>query len=281
MRQQHYLTKSTPLAVAALIVCVMSARADVNMDLNGGGYYTSSVGLLSPDGVNLPVGNFDIGVYGFTVNSLDPSTAGLTGLTVNSTFNSCCLSPSGEVNFNTPYEFAYETLSGAAPGLNPGGYWSANGIQNAAYLWNTFGGSVAGGDQGAGLSLALLEVLYNGGLSYGTIDNSQTIYAPNFGSDAAAQGWYNYYINYYVMNAGSSGPLGEMANTQTYGVFVPEPDSGAGQEFIFLSPNGSPMPQQGGQPVPEPATLISAALLLLLPLGASALRIMRKKPSVP
>jgi len=269
MKTTNCLTRITALAVIGVVAGVMSARADINMYLNGGGEYTASVGLTAPDGHVLNVGAAYLGEYGFTVSSVDSTISGLTGLTAGSTFNSVCLSPSGEVYFNTSYDFNYDTLSGAVPGLNPSGYWSPNGIQNAAYLWKEFGSTVANGDQGAGLALAMLEVLYNGGLNYGTLA-ANTTYAPNFGTDTAAQTAYNQYISFYESNGASSGSLGEAANTQTYGIFVPVSGSPAGQEFIFLSQNNGNITS-----VPEPTTLVSAALLLL-PFGASTVRILRK-----
>ena len=41
-----------------------------------------------------------------------------------------------------------------------------------------FGGSVGSSDAGVGLALAMLEVLYNGGFNYGTLNNSQTPFSP-------------------------------------------------------------------------------------------------------
>ncbi len=51
------------------------------------------------------------------------------------------------------------------------------------------------------------------------------------------------------------------------------PNGLSGREFLFTS-SGSENEQAN---IPEPTTLISAALLLLLPFGACALRIIRRK----
>jgi hypothetical protein len=263
MRKKKHLTRITVLAAVGMVASAINAGASIQMYLNGGGEFSSSVGLTAPDGNILAVNGYDIGVYNFTVQTVDSTISGLTGLKDGSTFNSVCLSPSGVVNFNTSYNFNYETFSGASGGLNPSGYWSnPYGIQNAAYLWNHYGGQSLTGDQGAGLALAMLEVLYNGGATYGSLDNSLTTFAPNFGTDNNAQTAYNADLKWFQDNA----PTGEAAYQQTYGLFVPVTGSPAGQEFIFLSPNSA---------VPEPTTLISGALLLL-PFGASTLRILRR-----
>jgi len=295
----------TALAVAGLAAGAMSARADINMTLDSsGGAYTASVGLTSPDGKVLTAPGYDIGVYQFDVNSVDPTTGTATGLSAGSKFNSVCLSPSGDVSWGQPYNFTYVSLSGASPGLNPSGDWAypngangqPSGIQNAAYLWNMFGSTLPGvltipagyanagehidsSDAGAGLSLAILEVLYDGGKAYGSINPSATSYAPNFTGDPLAQDAYNYYLAYFGINAGSGGLNGEAAVTKTYGIFLPDntPDPSdpaaatAGQEFIYLTSYTGNIVG-----VPEPTTLVSAALLLL-PFGASTLRVLRKK----
>ncbi len=270
MRTQNFLVKIRILAVAGVVAGAMSAAAQpaINMTLNqsGGDYTTAS--LTEPD--STPLNNANLGVFSFTVNTIDPTIASQTGLTIGSGFNSVCLSPEGTLFFGQGYNYTYQSFSGAYPGINPPGYWSANGIQNAAYLWNVFGGHVASPDQGTALSLAMLEVLYNGGGTYGTLNNAQTQYQPTMSSlDSTAQTEYQNYLDFYTANGASSGSSGEAANTEAYGLFVPVDSTG--QEFIFIAPN-----QESITPVPEPTTLICGALLLL-PFGASALRILYKK----
>jgi hypothetical protein len=267
MKTTNCLERMTALAVAGLVAGAMSARATIDMSITDpGSLSVTDVGLTSPDGKNLGVGGYYIGVYGFTVSAIDDTTAAATGLTVNSKFNSVCLSPSGELYANTTYNYTYESFSGAAKGLNPKGYWSDYGIESAAWLWNKESSGVTTGAQGAGLALAMLEVLYNAGAN-GTIIANPTAYAPNFGNDEAARTAYNAYLADFSA-AGSS-----VTSLASYGIFVPTTGSSplSGQEFIFLSPNDPNI-----QPVPEPTTLISGALLLL-PFGASTLRILRKK----
>jgi hypothetical protein len=272
MRALDFSVKIRVLAVAGVVAGAMSAAAQstptINLTLNqsGGDYTTAS--LINPDGTSL--NNANLGVFSFTVNSIDPAIASQTGLTIGSGFNSVCLSPEGTLYFNQGYDYTYQSFSGAYDGINPSGYWSANGIQNAAYLWNQFGGKVTSPDQGTALSLAMLEVLYNGGAKYGTLNDSLTAYQPTLSSlDSTAAADYQGYLNFYTENGASSGPSGEAANTEAYGLFVPVDSTG--QEFIFIAPN-----QESLQAVPEPTTWICGALLLL-PFGASALRILYKK----
>jgi hypothetical protein len=260
MKATNCLTRITAVAVTCVVIGPMSARATITLTIpnNGLGLSTLAVGMKSPDGVTVNEGAEGgyIGVYGFQVNAIDSTIAAETGLTVNSTFNSVCLSPSGTLYAGTQYTYNYESFTSASPGLNPTGDWSANGIVDAAWLWNKYGGTVSTADQGAGLALAMLELLYNGGPNGTYVSNpNATQFAPNFYSDNNAHTAYTGYLQDFV-NAGSA-----VSSPATYGIFVPT--SSSGQEFIFISP------------VPEPTTLIAGALLLL-PFGASTLRIVRR-----
>jgi hypothetical protein len=62
------------------------------------------------------------------------------------------------------------------------------------------------------------------------------------------------------------------ANIQTRDVFVSDAVTGSGQDFILLAP------ESNLRYIPEPATILSAALLLL-PMLASILRVIRNKPT--
>jgi len=230
---------------------------------------------------NLGVGGYYIGEYTFTVNSFDATSGNLgtspngtspnysgaegSGLKVGETFNSVCLSPSGDLDWSE-HSYNFETFNSGKPGINPGD-WSQTGIQDAAYLWRIFGNTVTTGSQGAGLAEAMYKVLYDGGSTYGSLTG--TSFTPLWGSSGPGTPsyYYNQYISYYELNGGSSGPLGIAANLQTAGVLVPNPDSGdsngSGQEFILLVP------------APEPTTLIAGAAILL-PFAASTLRFVRR-----
>jgi hypothetical protein len=139
-------------------------------------------------------------------------------------------------------------------------------------MWNKYGGGVTTGAQGAGLSLAILEVLYNAGPGGTIIPNyGGNQYAPNFSGDPTAMSWYNTYLTDFT-TAGSS-----VSSPASYGIFVPDnnnpgPNGLSGQEFIFLAPGPAPSTVV----VPEPTTLISGALMLA-PFGASLKRVLRRK----
>jgi hypothetical protein len=277
------LKSGVPLLAMAVVGGALSGRAqDINMTLNENEGYYSTASVTAPDGTYVPDANF--GVFSFTVNSIDPSITTATGLSAASvpnttSFYSVCLSPTGELNFNTAYNYTCQSFNSASPGLNPKGLWSDNGIADAAWLWNQYGGSVSMPNQGSALSLAMLELLYFGGPngSYGAAyknpNDSISTLAPNWGdngSPGTGSWFYNQYLQEFA-DAGSSVSL-----PSTFGIFVPDVNNpGAnglsGQEFIFVEQS-----QQNGQPVPEPSTWICGALLLL-PFGAITLRIIRKK----
>jgi hypothetical protein len=159
LQRTNYLLTRTVLAVAAMAAAGTSALGQITLTLNeSGGFYNDNASMISPDGTRL--GNEEFGVYSFTVNALDQNTASLTGLTIGSPLYSVCLSPLGYLFFNVQYTYNYESLNSASPGINPGGYWSVNGIQNVAYLWKMLSPTLQNSDQGIGLSMAMLEVLY-------------------------------------------------------------------------------------------------------------------------
>jgi hypothetical protein len=304
LKNKALFTSIRAFAITGMVAGVLNARADINMTLTDPSTYSvTDVGLTGADGTVLPANQYYIGAYGFTVNTVGTSPGDAqSGLSAGSQFNAVCLSPNGEIYSGYQYNFTYSSLSGASPGLNPGNYWAPNGIQDAAYLWNYWGGtklssftstlfgssvnsSLTGGkaQEGAALALAMLDLLYNGGSASASYAISSSInkYAPNFNGDGQVQYDYNALISWYLANADSPGTIGESQNTLTYGILVPDapadggPGTGiSGQEFMFISPDQSNL-----TPVPEPTTLISGALLLL-PFGASTLRILRKKSVV-
>jgi len=269
------------LVIASAVAGSMSARATIDMTLIGTGLSASDVGLTGPGGTITP-GTAEIGLYQFQVIGADISGPGLatgggfeiSGLGAGETFESVCLSPSGNLDWNM-HSYDYETFSAAASGINPGDWAppaATGGIQDAAYLWRLFNSSVTTGSQGAGLAEAMYKVLYDS-TGYGTLSGSPT-FTPNFGSDSAALAAYTYYINYFLAHGGSAGSDGIAANLLNGYLLVPNPNDssiGAGQEFIILDPNVPNL-----VPVPETTTIVSAALLLL-PFGACTLRVIRKK----
>ncbi len=165
--------------------------------------------------------------------------------------------------------------TGVKPSWGDGSAGSAAAaIQNAAYLFYNHGyltGTGLGGtlEQKAALQLAVWDVLYDttgGGSVTGTrfsVNASQP-----FGADNAAIGLANTWIS----------DLNSLSNVGNFGydgyLLYPDPltgvNNGPGQD-------GEP-PQELliAVPVPESPTVIAGALLLL-PFGASAFKILRKK----
>jgi hypothetical protein len=281
----NYLTKVSALAATAVIAGTISGRAEIDMTCTGLGLSATDVGITSePGGQSLAVGAAYIGLYQFTVNGYDSTASGLaadgkgnyglTQLTVGSTFESVCLSPEGDLNLSE-HSYVETTFANAGNGLNPNNSWGTDGIQNAAYLWQLFGHSVTTASQGAGLAMAMYEAEYNS-TGYGTLALAKNdVFVPNFGTDTTAAADCASYLQYLTTYGPGLANTGVEYNEQTGYILVPNPTTptadGNGQEFIILAANTPNL-----IPVPEPTTMISGALLLL-PFGASTLRILRKK----
>jgi len=213
-------------------------------------------------------GNDIIGLYSFSVAPGSVSA-------LNTPFWTTCLSPNGLLD-TASHTYDYDTFAQASPGLNPPS-WSTvgkpdSGIQNANYLFSTLSGQILSGsgilgqgslqDQGAALALAMYDALYNS-TGYGAIAGTP------FAIPGLQTGDPNVYNDY---TADLAVVTGAKINPVAGAVLVPDPviEGSAAQDMILL---GTGLPQ--GSPVPEPATIFTG-LLLLLPLGACALRILRK-----
>ena len=143
---------------------------------------------------------------------------------------------------------------------------AAQAIQNAAYLFYTFGQLTSTGlggsmDDKAALQLAVWEALYDTSAS-GTVTGSRFTVS---GGDANAMSLANTWISGLnsQVNAGNFGYTGYL--------LYPDP--------LNVPNNNNEPPQElliGANPVPEAPTVIAGALLLL-PFGASAFKILRKK----
>ena len=142
---------------------------------------------------------------------------------------------------------------------------AAQAIQNAAYLFYTFGqltGTGLGGttDERAALQLAVWEALYDT-TAAGTVTGTRFAVS---GGDANAINQASIWISALnsQVNAGNFGYTGYL--------LYPDP--------LNVANNNNEPPQElliGANPVPEAPTVIAGALLLL-PLGASAFKILRK-----
>lgn len=271
-------------ALAAVLVAGSAvtgwAQGPVTMQLSGVSDSATDVGITSgPQGMNAAPGQDYIGLYQFTITAIsgtvNPGTQDSlipsSGLYVGETFNSVCLSPNGGLGWS-PYTYDYDNFAQAAGSAIPAAWATSNGvpvgIQNAAYLWQLFGSKVTSGAQGAGLAMAMYAALYQS-TGYGVLGNPNN-FVPNFSQDAAAGAAYASYLSYLTTFGSQSSSLGVAANALNGYMLVPDPLDGT-QEFIILSPTAPNL-----TPVPEPTTFIAGGLLLL-PLGASTLRILRKR----
>ena len=267
---QKHSFKSLAVATAVVLGTSLSAKASVTMQFTwSGSDYQAGYSVGSPYDISA---NDAIGIYAFNVTD-----TGGTG--ISTPFYSVCLSPGGLLDANS-HTYDVIPFSTANPGIYPSQWaWNGNsstpqywGVQNAAYLWNKYGMAIVNsGDsqtiknqEAAALEFAIWTSLYNS-TGYGLVAGS-SFAAPT--STMVTIGSFNYYNTYMndVATAGSyigshlyAGNILEGQGALTGGA-----NSGQSQEFFMLA-----------TPVPEPTTIIAGALLLL-PFGASTLRIVRK-----
>ena len=276
MNRQSLKTLAMVSAVVVGTSLIAQASVDMTFTWTGTLYQSGySADNWSPDDSynhHLIVSADAIGIYAFTINR-----DGGTGLTTP--FYSVCLDPAGLLDGNQ-HTYDVKSFGGASPGDYPSAWaWALDskgvkqyyGINNAAYLWSTFGLSIvnSGGDKAqraAALEFAIWTALYDSqdygklGGSLWTAPTSQMGLATDPHSTLS---YYNGYLTSLTSPRALTGALytGNILEGQGAGSGA---NSGQSQEFFFL-----------GTPIPEPTTLVGGALLLL-PLGASALRKFRK-----
>jgi hypothetical protein len=155
---------------------------------------------------------------------------------------------------------------------------AAKAIQNAAYIFNTFGnlqanhtGMSGSLSQLAAVQLAVWAVLYDTGSDGKVNMNADSRFQLAAGGDATAIADVTTYINAInaSADAGNFGYTGYVlfptgAPNDTQG----NPDRQPPQELLIDAASFTP--------VPEPSTVL-AGLLLLLPFGASTLRVLRNR----
>jgi len=278
MNVRNKILPMVTAASAVVLGATLSAYAGPTVDLqvvNTGTYdVLQSVGTYS--GHQMGAGN--IGIYSFKVTG--SSSPGTTGLTVGETIYSVCLSPLGDVP-GTSSAYNFETFAQANSGLNPALWaWNNNtanpqywGIQNADYLWRAvanagqpgLGGitslsGVAAKDAGAALALAMDTSLYDS-TGYGIVNPAGPYQIPGLTGLELAD---------YTHDISLLNPAAVDANISAGYVLVPQNTSA--QDLIYVTPGTGKL----NPPVPEPTTMV-AGVLLALPFGASALRILRKK----
>jgi hypothetical protein len=175
-----------------------------------------------------------------------------------------CTDIKGVVYIGSQYNFVQSVFNNQT-GYDP--LWAPNGnastaINQAAYIYKTYGGLLTSGtqSQAAAVQLAVWKALYdNGDVNYdnfaagvftvsgsGTTVSTAITDAKTYVDAAAAQS--QQYVGYLLQPTDSNGNPTKDVQEMLYNI----------------------------TPVPEPTTVIAGALLLL-PFGASTLRILRKR----
>ncbi len=251
------------LAFALGLGCSIStASASVTYQINNGG-----------------LDSFDVTINGTSINGalaggILINQVSSTDASMPSSYVTVCTDIGGTLYLGQSYEYntpvtPFSGQSGINPtwgdGSNDGS--AAKAIQNAAYLFYTYGQLTSAGiggttEQKAALQLAVWEALYNT-TSSGTVTGTRFTVSSG---DTAAISQANSWISSLNGNYDYTGYL-----------LYPNPLSGVNadgeppQELLIA--DGSPLVVQ---PVPESPTVIAGALLLL-PFAASTFKILRKK----
>lgn len=265
--------------VVAMLMAA-NTQATVTMTLTDATTYAENSGSFTAtlNGNQIITGDDLIGIYSFSI-SQGSSPA------LSTPFYTTCVSPAGLLDWGS-HTYDLKTFGQEQPGLNPPGLGGATGwaganpvdggygIQNANFLFSQLSGKILGGgiggqaggvaDQGAAMALAMYTSLYNS-TALGTLGGSAFQLTGGLTGNVSTD--YTDDINFLT---GAKVPV-----VNGY-VLRPNPTfPGAGQDMILLA-SGLP---QGFTPVPEPTTMIAGALMLL-PFGASTIRILRRKSGV-
>jgi hypothetical protein len=244
------MTSAIALAVS------ISAKADIQLQFTWNGSLWES-GFSGPD-----ISTADaIGIYAFNSANSVP--------VIDNPLYSVCLSPAGLLSFASanPGIWPSAWTSGVVGGQTQ--YW---GIQNAAYLWKTFGMPIVNGQggnmglsgdastQAAALEFAIWNALYTS-TGYGAITPNTSYVPTSLTGDLGAD-----FNAYNTALTATHGTIPLYAGNVLEGTAAPGDGANGGddQEFFLL-----------GTPVPEPSTILAGALMLL-PFGASTLRILRR-----
>lgn len=285
--------KQSKLIVPALLLgmCLISetpAGATVDYQIvNAGGASTEST-YSDLQEVNIKIdGNTIDSAFTGGIQISETTKPAVAGLPVS--YTTVCTDINGTLYLGGTYSYAtppntFGTLSGVdptwgaanGPGVKVNSVANATqAIQNAAYIFYNFGGLTSKGitgtpDQMAGLQLAVWEALYDTTTSGQVVANegtTQTSATARFQVLAGGDENAITDANAYLKQLNNQPLVGKFGYSGA--LLVPSPldqdnsDGEPPQELLI------------GAPVPEPSTLIAGALMLL-PFGASTLRILRR-----
>jgi len=252
---EHVMTKSKCLVqmlafALAVECCISAASASVTYQINNGGLESFNV-TIDGNSINGALAG------GIQINKISGDAS------MPSSYVTVCTDIEGTLYLGQSYEYVTpETPFSGQSGVNP--QWgdgtagsAAQAIQNAAYLFSTYGQLTSTGlggttEQKAALQLAVWEALYNTTAGGGVTGTRFTVSS----GDATAIADASSLVSGLTGNYGLAGYL--LYPTQLIGV----------------NANGEP-PQELLIAVPEPTTVVAGALLLL-PFAASTFRILRK-----
>lgn len=249
MKKSRCLVQTLAVALATTWG-VSQATASFDYNISGSTTYFLTGIAVSID--SIPESGFYCGGI-----QIGPSTASGANGTVPgyANFTTVCVDLEGRIYTGQNYTFDKVPFSGQT-GLNP--HWGTpgtdttaayQGIENAAWLF-AHHNTVTTAEDWAALQLAVWDVIYNTDVNGKVTGTRFSVTNPgSSGAWAEAQTW---------VSALSSG------RTQDYVGYLLKPTDNTAQELFI-----------GVTPVPEPTTIIAGALLLL-PFGASTLRILRK-----
>ncbi len=286
------LAKTFGLTAALVLGASLSAMASITVNLTftwSGSLWESGYtdsGLASdPTHTSLLQSDDAIGIYEFTTSGND---------NVDSPIWSVCLSPAGLLD-ESKHTYNIESFSAAGTGIYPSAWTQSGGqnnqqwgVNNAAYLWSTYGMDIVNNPSGsytgtqsqaaAALEFAIWTALYDSS-GYGQlgVPSNWNWVAPTGQMDSTTKYWYNIYVS-ALTSSGITGPQFEGNILEGQGAlgYPFNGQTGQSQEFFLLeTPTHNSIPT----PVPESSTMIAGALLLL-PFGASTLRIFRKHRAV-
>jgi hypothetical protein len=262
-RKNMKTMKLLPQGLALTLIVVWSvsqANATVSYQIGNGGLEYQTIQLAGYNSGNA----FSALAGGIAITR----TGGDTGVPNN--YVTVCTDVGGTLYLGWTYTYdkpvAFSGLSGVNPnwgadngfGGTPTEVSAARAIQNAAELFYTHFDVLNGSDTiaKAALQLAMWDAIYDTDAS-GNLTGNRFTFSGN--AAALAQEY-----------------LDALTHTTTYtgGLLYPDPLNQG-------NPNGEPpqellMRTQDFTPVPEPTTVLAGALLLL-PFGASTLRILRKR----